>query len=331
MGIITAGTENKGNREQDTKENTNEFDGKSKTHIVAFEKAESFPDETSEEIQENELKDDKKEDDDYWHQRIKTLDKEARISLGMESNADCEKYGVLRMVPTKDEDGWILNDGGMFTVSYKDNIEQITDSQMREGWPVMFTSIDGKNACNLRVVERLNDALWIDQCLTRDYKTRHDAKYFVRKTKLELDGDFSTNSFKMLKDLSPHKVAKISEKVLNAFMNTRGGTMYIGVDSTSLIVHGVDAEKVNLNEIKEAVFGMIDQFEPKLDDRDWKQIKFGAVAVVTKEGELRKDLIVIRMVVPGPLEDQNGDKITFATKNGGKYKKNLKEICSVVV
>ena len=239
------------------------------------------------------------------------------------------KVGVLEVMPTNQENGWVFNAGGMFTVSSKD-VRKLQNSGIFEGAPVMFDAID-KQASNIRLLRKVEENVAIE-CLTKkkNGKTKHDAKYFIHETEFEFNGNLSTNAFEMPKDCSAKSIAGLSENIINAFMNTDGGILYIGIDS-SWNVKGVATDSINLQEIKKLVTNIVGRFDPRLDNSDLKKIKFSTKAILTKDGSLKEDILVLKITVPGPFKDDNNDKIIFATANGEKYKKNLNYIMKVVM
>ena len=134
----------------------------------------------------------------------------------------------------------------------------------------------------------------------------------------------------MPKDSSPGKLAAMAENVINAFLNTAGGTLYFGIDK-SFKVKGVSTDKLDINGTRNAIDGVVRKFQPKLKQSDINKIKVSTVAVVEKDGTLRDDLLVVRVLVPGPIQGTNGGLVTFKNSKGDKFKKNLSYIMKVVM
>ena len=139
----------------------------------------------------------------------------------------------------------------------------------------------------------------------------------------------------MPKNCDPAHIAAMSEKVINAFMNAEGGTLYIGIDPSSWTVQGVAARDIDMEAIKEAVIKTVSGFEPKLDDRELRKLQITTVAVIDRHGALVEDRIVIKMVVPtpspSPCANGQDEKIEFVTAEGLRFKKNLNYIMKVVM
>jgi len=238
------------------------------------------------------------------------------------------KKGVLEAMPTKEADGWVYNETGMFPVKYSD-IKQLQRNNVFEGSPVIFSSVD-KKAVNIRLLHKVDTNI-VKECMTKKMKkTKFDAKYYIHETEFEFEGNLSCNAFEMPKDCSPQGIATMSEKIVNAFMNSIGGTLYIGIDK-SWNVMGVAANSIDLPGIKQSVTSVVSKFTPKVKSEDLKKLKFTTTAVLTKEGDLCEDLIVAKIIVPGPFKDDDNEKIIFSTGKGDKFKKNLNYVIKVVM
>jgi len=234
-----------------------------------------------------------------------------------------ERKGVLEAMPTQNSDGWIFNEGGMYKVEYKKHFKSMQGMNIFEGMPVVFQSID-KNVSNIRLLKKLDENT-VKMCLTKKGKTKYDAKYFIYESIFEFNGNLSTNAFEIPKDCTPKEIGKMSEKIINAFLNTDGGILYLGIDKT-WNVKGINSKNVNMEQIKKEVLSIVNTFKPKLKDSDLKKLKFSTVAILTNDGTLKDDVIVIKVTVPGPLKDSNGDNIVHTTSKGDKFKKNLNYI-----
>merc|ERR1712228_107724 len=86
-------------------------------------------------------------------------------------------------------------------------------------------------------------------CLTKKGKTKYDAKYFIFESQIEFNGTLNTNAFVIPKSLKSSDLAKESEKIMNAFLNTDGGVLYFGIDKTWHI-KGIEGNKVNMAQMK---------------------------------------------------------------------------------
>lgn len=232
-------------------------------------------------------------------------------------------------MPSNKEQGWVFSAGGMFSVP-AGGYKKLKTNGVFEGAPVSFESMD-KKAANIKLLTKVDANIAIE-CLTKkkNGKTKHDGKYFIYDTEFQFDGNLSTNAFEIPQDCSAKSITKLSEKIINAFMNTNGGILYIGIDK-SWNIKGVDTEKIDLPQIRQQIINMVGKFEPKLDNADLKKLKFTTKAIITKEGNLKEDILVLKITIPGPFKDDKNDNIVFATENGDKFKKNLNYIMKVVM
>merc|ERR1712130_341650 len=137
----------------------------------------------------------------------------------------------------------------------------------------------------------------------------------------------SMNAFEMLNDCDPKQIAKMSEKIINAFINCNGGTLYFGIDKTWKVL-GVKANDIDLNQIKHEIMCILKEFQPKIQSSDLKKFKVSTVAILTKDGMLKKEVIIIKIVAPSLLRDGNS---VYATAKGEHFKKNLGYIMKVVM
>ena len=239
------------------------------------------------------------------------------------------RKGVLEVMPSNKEQGWVFSAGGMFSVS-PNNIKKLKMNNIFQGAPVSFESMD-KKAINIKLLTKV-DANVAIECLTKkkNGKTKYDAKYFIHNTELQFDGNLSTNAFEIPEDCSTKAITTMSEKIVNAFMNTNGGILYLGIDK-SWNIKGVTTDNIDLPQIRQQITNMVGRFEPRLDNSDLKKLKFTTKAIITKEGNLMEDILVVIITVPGPFKDDKNDNIVFATENGDKFKKNLNYIMKVVM
>ena len=217
----------------------------------------------------------------------------------------------------------------MVSVSFKGNFQQIQRERIFEGMPVRYQLKENK-ATNIRIHSDLDAKMVKKECLTKKKKTLVDAQYYIVDTPFEFDGNIAGSQFEMPKECSPPKMAAMAENVINAFLNTNGGTLYIGIDK-SFTVKGVPTEQLDMEGIRSAIQAVVKKFVPKLKDKDLKKIKVGTVAVLEKDGTLREDLIVLKVLVPGNIKDAKGAVITFKNSKGDKFKKNLNYIMKVVM
>ena len=238
-------------------------------------------------------------------------------------------HGVLEVMPTHKEEGWVFSKGGMFCVSFKD-MKHLQTNRVFEGAPVLFDSVD-KQATNIKLLTKVDQKIVIE-CLTkkRNGKTKHDAAYYICDTELQFDGNLSTNAFEIPDDCSAKSIATMSEKIMNAFMNTNGGVLYIGIDK-SWNIKGVAVENIDLSQIRQQITSIVGRFEPRLDNSDLRKLKFRTKAIITRDGNLKEDMVVVKISTPGPFKDAQNDNIVFATENGDKFKKNLNYIMKVVM
>merc|ERR1712228_787967 len=202
---------------------------------------------------------------------------------------------------------------GMYKVEYKKHFKSMQAMNIFEGTPVVFQSID-KKVSDIRLLKKLDENC-VKLCLTKKGKTKYDAQF-------EFNGNLSTNAFELPKDCSPKEIGKMSEKIINAFLNTDGGVLYLGIDKT-WNVKGINAKNINMQQIEKEVVGIVNTFKPKLKESDLKKLKFSTVAILTNDGTLKDDVLVIKVIVPGPLKNANGDNIVHVTAKGDKFKKNL--------
>ena len=166
----------------------------------------------------------------------------------------------------------------------------------------------------------------VKACLTKKGgKTKHDAKYFIDATEFEFDGNLSVNQFEMPKSVKAKDIAKESEKALNAFLNTDGGVLYFGIDKT-WIVKGVEVKNSEIKAIETEIVAVVNTFTPKLKNSDLKKLKISTVAILTNDGSVKENNVVIKVTVPGPIKGANGENIIHKTSKGDKFKKNLNYI-----
>ena len=122
----------------------------------------------------------------------------------------------------------------------------------------------------------------------------------------------------------------MAENTINAFLNTNGGTLYIGIDK-SFTVKGVPTDELDTVGIRGAIDNVVKKFTPKLKQADLNKIKVSTMAILEKDGTLREDLVVVKVLVPSHIKGANGAVITFKNSKGDKFKKNLNYIMKVVM
>jgi len=240
-----------------------------------------------------------------------------------------DQFGKLEAMPTKNQDGWIYTPSGMVSVSYRGNIQQIQNNRILEGMPVRYQLVENK-ATNVRLHTDLDPKMVKKECMTKKKQTLVDAQYYIVDTPFEFGGNMAGSHFDLPKDCSPPKIAAMAENVINAFLNTNGGTFYIGIDK-SFTVKGVPSDQLDMDGIRGAIDGVVKKFVPKLKQSDLNKIKVSTVAVLEKNGTLREDLMVLKVLVPGHITDAKGAVITFKNSKGDKFKKNLNYIMKVVM
>eukprot|EP01083_Nonionella_stella_P192362 711142_1 len=224
-----------------------------------------------------------------------------------------EKRGVLEIMPSKSTNGWVYNEGGMYMVQYNQCINDIKSNGIFEGYPVVFEYVD-KKVKKMRLLKQIDSKL-VKECMNKKGKTKYDAKYYIKDTQFEFNGNLSCNAFEMPKDCSPKQVGIMSEKIVNAFMNTSGGVLYIGIDN-KWNIKGVKSKNIDMIGIKQCVMMNVNRFKPTLNSNDFKKFKFTTTAMVRKDGVLCQDVIIIKIIVPGPFKNGKNDNIIFQTGNG---------------
>ena len=240
-----------------------------------------------------------------------------------------DEFGKLQAMPTKQQDGWIYSQSGMISVSYNDNFYQIQNSNIFEGMPVRF-QLDDHKATNIRLNRNLDPKMVKKECMNKKKKTLVDAAYYVVNTAFEFNGNIIGSHFELPKDCSPPKLAALSENVINAFLNTNGGTFYIGIDK-SWNIKGIPTEQLDIESTRNAIDVLVKKFQPKLKASDLNKIKVSTVALVEKDGTLREDLVVMTVLVPGNIKGPNGKVVTFKTTKGETFKKTMNYIMKVVM
>merc|ERR1712013_577405 len=120
----------------------------------------------------------------------------------------------------------------------------------------------------------------------------------------------------------------------NAFVNTEGGALFIGLgdgQENEWAVRGVARKALDLAALKRAVMdrvGMFEPFSPKLVESITES---RVMPILRKNGEVVEDLVVLKVGVAGPFRDESGEAILFATAEGQKFRKNFNYITNVVM
>jgi len=242
------------------------------------------------------------------------------------------KIGVLESAPTHDADGWISADAKMFSVTRSEFAQ--CDGAVSEGFPVQFDVVED-DAVNLRRISKM-DAKSVAQCVSnKGATTTTDAKFMIEGTAYDFGGDLSRNHCVAVDGaLEPRAMAARMEQCINAFVNTDGGSLFVGLDcagSKEWAVRGVATKALDLAALKRAVMdrvGMFEPFNPKLVE---SITEFRVLPILKRSGEVVDGLAVLRVGVAGPFVDESGERMLFATADGQKFRKNFNYITSVVM
>lgn len=242
------------------------------------------------------------------------------------------KIGVLESAPTHDADGWISADAKMFSVTRSEFAQ--CDGAVSEGFPVQFDVVED-GAVNLRRISKM-DAKSVAQCVSnKGATTTTDAKFMIEGTAYDFGGDLSRNHCVAVDGaLEPRAMAARMEQCINAFVNTDGGSLFVGLGDGgdgSWAVRGVATKALDLAALKRAVMdrvGMFEPFNPKLVE---SITEFRVLPILKRNGEVVEGLAVLRVGVAGPFVDESGERMLFATADGQKFRKNFNYITSVVM
>lgn len=117
--------------------------------------------------------------------------------------------------------------------------------------------------------------------------------------------------------------------MVNAFVNTGGGCLFVGIDD-EWAVKGVAMGEVDYDATQRAVMEGLAMWQPFSDELVQVIEEWRAFPMVRKNGEAVEGKAVIRVVVGGPLLDEDGERILFATADGKKFRKNFNYITNVV-
>ena len=90
----------------------------------------------------------------------------------------------------------------------------------------------------------------------------------------------------------------VSEATLNAFVNTQGGTLYIGIGK-DYVVKGVKLSKSELDNIQRKLEAQVAGFTPKADLVS--KLSIGFIPVVRTDGTFVDNTNVIRCTLPQPM------------------------------
>jgi len=241
------------------------------------------------------------------------------------------KTGVFESAPSREAEGWISADSKMFSVSreeYTENSEEIA-----EGFPVQFDVVENC-AVNIRRITKMDESV-VAQCLSnKGATTKKNATFLVEGTVYEFGNDLGRNHCVAIEDFAPNAMAARMEKCVNAFVNTEGGALFIGLgdgQENEWAVRGVARKALDLAALKRAVMdrvGMFEPFSPKLVE---SITELRVMPILRKNGEVVEDLVVLKVGVAGPFRDESGEAILFATAEGQKFRKNFNYITNVVM
>ena len=98
--------------------------------------------------------------------------------------------------------------------------------------------------------------------------------------------------------LFANRILNVSEATLNAFVNTQGGTLYIGIGK-DYVVKGVKLSKNEVDNIQKKLESQVASFTPKADLVS--KLSIGFIPVVRDDGTFVDNTTVIRCTLPGPM------------------------------
>lgn len=232
------------------------------------------------------------------------------------------KSGFVEEMPTAEEEGFI-SDG---TINIKVDPKLLPSMQEQgifDGYPVQF-DVELGFAVNIRLISKVGKGAAKESMNKQKKSTRHDAKYMIKGTKFAFDGSLANNECAMEID------GNAMEKVINAFINDEnGGQLFLGIDS-DWTIKGLNAKKVDVPALKQNIMALVSEFEPFRPELS-NVVDYRFFAVLNKKGDIVEDMIVIRVDVNGPIVDDDGKQVLFATSSGDRFKKNTTFITKVVM
>jgi len=260
------------------------------------------------------------------------------ISGEMGSGRGNDQIGTLVLLPSRIGHGWIYAKSGMYQVKLEETShwgpdddknekanskgkgKDTKNKRVKEGGACLFDSDDGKFGRNIRGINRLSEQALL-ACLNEERTaTLYNALYYITQTKFD-DHNSLQNEFVNFDKYEVADLVDRSEHAVNAFVNSEGGTIFIGIDKEKDI-KGVKLSKVELDNFRERLEGRVTQFQPQSQNLVSK-LNIGFVPVVQADGTFIDNLVVIKISIEGPHLNSKGEPIVFRTAQGELWMKKI--------
>jgi len=141
----------------------------------------------------------------------------------------------------------------------------------------------------------VNEVFDVESVTTKDGKCNKEADFYVQGLQLSREEDDVTE-FKMLPGRFPlHPIKSLLPKYLNGFFNSKGGTLYLGVNDFGIVV-GIPLTYRERDKIRIYVDNTLRSFEPSIASRkDITSVSY--IDMFGANGVRLTDVFVVKIVI----------------------------------